>query len=124
MAHTSAFASLVLHARAAATTDPSAGRLLRQMADEEARHAELAWAIVTWAVDRQPALADAIQHAWQSRVTAPPATGWLPAETEARLHREALERVVLPCLRALAAQDGLAGSLDCCAPSRVIWAIR
>jgi hypothetical protein len=97
------FASLVLHARAAATTDPSAARLLRQMADEEARHAELAWAIVAWAVDQQPALVDAIQHAWQSRVTTPPATGWLPPENEARLHREALERVVQPCLRALAA---------------------
>ncbi len=41
---------------AAAEPDPAIAELLRGIAVDEARHAELAWQIVTWCVHREPAI--------------------------------------------------------------------
>jgi hypothetical protein len=51
-----AAAALALRGEAEATADPALRALLLEMADDEERHAELAYAIVAWALSQDPSL--------------------------------------------------------------------
>ncbi len=97
-------------ARAAdAATDPVVADALRVIAEDEARHAELAWSIVAWALRADPGLAPAMETAL-ARASAPrelpdgddlSAHGVLPPQALAALRAEVLREVVEPCARAL-----------------------
>jgi hypothetical protein len=109
-------AALIARHAAQRAEDPTARALLKQIAIDEARHAELAWRFVAWALDRNPALAAELEDALieaRARTTILPERE--PAETRAAFHaagrlteaertalaHEALSEVVAPCLRAL-----------------------
>jgi hypothetical protein len=110
------------HAAAAArqTTDPALAQALAAIADDEARHAALAWRFVQWACGQgDPAVAPAVRAAFAAALAAPPtarpadlalaavpaddqhAAGRLPAGEASALYRAALADVVGPCARAL-----------------------
>lgn len=120
-------AAAELATAAALCADPQRAEALRRMADDEARHAALAWQVVAWAVGRDPeAVRPALQAALQAALAAPPApfrrlselagvaaeaahrAGRLtPAEAE-RCARAALAAVVAPCAQALLPDLGIA----------------
>jgi len=98
----------------AATTaeDPVVADALRSIADDESRHAELAWAIVAWCVRSEPAIADELRALLADQlVTAPPiaapdplASHGIRSSTEsARAKASVLREVVEPCFTALRA---------------------
>jgi hypothetical protein len=106
----------------ASATDPAAVAALSRVAKDEARHAELAYRFVRWALEVSPGPArkamgqrilaligaessDATEEA--PRDTDAPLLarhGLLPAHTRAQIRRLALSEVVRPCLGALVAQ--------------------
>lgn len=94
-------------ARAAeAATDPAVAAVLARIADDEARHAALAWQIVAWCVARDPSLPAAL-------AAAPPADdvgadgleahGILGAGARRAAYADVMREVVEPCVAALAA---------------------
>jgi hypothetical protein len=107
-------ASLVAEAQLAVATDPEAREALTIIAADEARHAELAWATVAWAMriggERvRAAVAEAFAEAHRHLPTihtAPDLTahGRLDEATAARLANDALRQVVIPCAGALLAE--------------------
>ena len=103
-------AALEAAVAAHACTDPVVRDVLRRIAQEELRHAELAWAIVRWAIDRgrmgaREAVAEAFRRAAVVHgVVADPALlpyGVLDPRTRAQLHAAALRDAILPCARTL-----------------------
>lgn len=95
---------------------------LTRIAEDEARHAELAWRFVAWGAERcdervraqlREALAQAVEaqpapgaeHESAEARTALHAAGRLTAAERADLGRRALREVVVPCADALLAQD-------------------
>ncbi|MGK3999608.1 ferritin-like domain-containing protein [Sorangium sp. So ce1024] len=113
-------AALVAAEQRARAVDPAVGAALEAIADDEARHAELAWLTVTWAigVGGEPvrsAVADVFEAAAKSLRRPPPAEAEPPRGRAAALaahghlgdaalralSRAALAQVVLPCARAL-----------------------
>jgi hypothetical protein len=84
-------------------TDPAIAATLRRLAEDEARHAELAWSIVAWCAAQRPDLVDTLQ----ARLTAsrpPPAPrddlehhGILATSTMRALHVEVVE-IARACL--------------------------
>ncbi len=113
-------AAAVIARVGASRAEPAIADALETVADEETRHAELAWATVRWAIDRAPGLVDALLEAAAEhqalRVAAAraaePGEGGLgrwgllgPGET-ASIELEVLARVVVPVLRTLAAGVG------------------
>lgn len=96
--------------------DPVVASALRAIADDETRHAELAWAIVAWCVRAQPALAGELRAAC-ARLAGDPATtvecsppdddlarhGVVADRELAALRRDTLCGIVEPCLAALLA---------------------
>jgi hypothetical protein len=100
---------------AASTTDPAIAAVLTAIAEDEARHAALAWRFVAWALASMPAskrpasaLTSTIEHALGSPLPATPDDrdlapfGLLSGRRRAALRREVLTSVVRPCLHALA----------------------
>lgn len=95
---------------ARACADPTLRAALTQVAEDEARHAALAWRTLGWALrSADPALRrslrEAAQHAAAALLDPPdqpaePALGLLDAPTLRRLRAHAIERVVGPCLDA------------------------
>lgn len=95
--------------------DPVLRGALSEIAADEARHAELAFAFVHWAVQSDPRLAQVVLRTVRQALAAlEPATssgadawlarhGLLPEERRSELKREALEEMVLPCLTAICA---------------------
>jgi hypothetical protein len=98
------------HARA---IDPAVRAALATIADDEARHAELAWQSVAWSIARggesvrravRTAFAEAVAGV---RAAEPQSTrgleahGRLDADTQRQLLARALDDVVLPCAQAL-----------------------
>jgi hypothetical protein len=93
--------------------DPVLRGILADIAADEARHAELAFAFVHWAILRDPRLAPVVLGIVDKELASPepgasnPADGWLaqhgllPDERRSELKREALEEMILPCLRAI-----------------------
>jgi hypothetical protein len=101
--------------QAARASDPEVRKALATIASDEARHAELAWKTVAWAVERGGravrdalgrALVDAASHA--PYVPSPDddaleGYGRLSASLVREVQRRALVDVVLPCARSLLA---------------------
>lgn len=101
---------------AAHAEDPVLAGVLSAIAEEESRHAELAWRFVRWLVRAEPrlveparrAFADAIAHV-AARPLPPPrldaeryrSLGACTERERAELHRDALDRAVAPCAAAL-----------------------
>jgi hypothetical protein len=109
-------AALIAREAARLAEDPTARALLTQIAEDEARHAELAWRFVAWALDTHPALASELEGALlEARARTMVVPEREPAETVAAFHaagrlteaertafaHEALGEVVTPCLRGL-----------------------
>jgi hypothetical protein len=96
---------------AEAAEDPAIAATLRSIAEDETRHAELAWSIVRWCVKVEPAIA-ADLHAL---LVAQPTTcspvenhdlschGIRSASDSARTRLDVIREVVAPCLAALSA---------------------
>lgn len=106
----------LLAARAAElATDPAARAALLEIAGDEARHAELAWRFVAWAVSvagarLQEAIGQALRRARPALVAdhAPNGDasrlaqhGWLSGAERNAVARQALRQVVGPCGQAL-----------------------
>jgi len=104
--------------RARHVVDPVLEAALLRIAEDESRHAALAWRFVKWALTRSDGTrgADALftaLHRERARQVAPEALpagisdglarahALLPAAERARLRREVLDEIVEPCLRAL-----------------------
>lgn len=103
---------------AAQALDPALQQVLRRIADDERRHAELAFHFVGWALTQRPALADLVERVfsgctqtpenvavaetsgWSQRVLA---HGLLSRRQRAELRDGALRDVVRPCAGALLA---------------------
>jgi hypothetical protein len=94
---------------AQAAEDPAVAAALRSIADDETRHAELAWAIVRWCVQVDPAIASDLQAllAAQPTTSSPVASndlavhGIRSAAESARTRLDVIREVVVPCLAAL-----------------------
>ncbi|MBL8740563.1 MAG: ferritin-like domain-containing protein [Myxococcales bacterium] len=117
-------AALLASRAAEAATDPHARATLAVIAEDETRHAALAWRFVAWAIEQggdtaRTAVLDAlalaradVQHGLAAEAipnheldaeVSP--HGRLPARARAAIAREALDRVVLPCIQALFASS-------------------
>ena len=109
-----------LEAREAADLcrDPAVRRVLSRVADEEARHALLAFEFVKWALPQRPSLGEALERALAIDITASAALertpapqhddadtlrahGILPESRRRTLRARVLEDVVAPCLAEL-----------------------
>lgn len=89
--------------------DPALADQLRGVAEDEARHAELSWAFVRWALQTHPHLAAVVEAAFDT----PPAPsegpaddelapwGLLSAKEEDEIARRVQQEVLAPCRRAL-----------------------
>jgi hypothetical protein len=117
-------AALEAREAALAATEPALAQLLHDIADDESRHAELAWRFVAWALEREPTsvaamLRQELQRE-QARLTAllvPPASadelaglglGMVPAALRLELQKAALRDVIQPCAQALLARAAAA----------------
>ena len=89
-------------------TDPIVREVCRKIADEESRHAVLAWRALKWFLDQDAALVGVAQVALSEAVTTHLATsesghdgipghGLLGAPERRALHQATIEAVVLPC---------------------------
>jgi hypothetical protein len=104
--------------------DPELAAGLRAIADDEARHAGLAWRVVQWGLEREPSLAPRVAALFESlgmlgmgtSVVSESSTtherallrahGCLPADERRRVELNGLRELVLPCARALLAAHG------------------
>jgi hypothetical protein len=112
--------ALLAEEQAARATDPVVASLLRRIARDEARHAELAWRFVTWAVKRGGAdVARAVEQAVARASSATLAMEIRPLRVDAALWaahgrlscaeahavaRRGVSELVMPAARALANQ--------------------
>jgi hypothetical protein len=108
-------ATLVAHDAAAAATDPVAKQALQSIADDESRHAALAWRFVAWACERDArtaaAVAEAFRRARPADAGAPlpqgvdraalRAHGQLPRAERADVLSRGFDEVVMTCARAM-----------------------
>ena len=97
--------------------DPALKDVFASIATDEARHAELAFAFVHWAIRRDPRLAPVVLETVKRELAsleaaAPnPADAWLarhgllPDGRRSELKRQALEQMTLPCLTAICAVE-------------------
>lgn len=108
-----------LEARQAAEVarDPRVAKLLASIAEDEARHAQLAWRFVQWLLGERPELIVVADETFRAAVEGSSETtedhaadvdltayGVVPRSRSRRLRREGLERVVIFCAQALLAQ--------------------
>jgi hypothetical protein len=109
--------ALAARAGAERAADEAVRRVLQTIAEDEARHAELAWRTLAWALRRggaraRSALAARLEARLAAAETRAPvasgaddgafeAWGLLGGRARAELERIALRRLVLPCARAL-----------------------
>jgi hypothetical protein len=111
-------AALEAHEMAQRAGDPAVRRALETIAADEARHAELAWRFVKWAVERDPSLAAVAEGAFAAAVEASArrsvvadegpdlsAHGLASAAARREVERCALAQVVSPCAAALLASS-------------------
>ncbi|WP_437274510.1 ferritin-like domain-containing protein [Sorangium sp. So ce375] len=101
-------AEAALHA-----TDPAVRRALEKIAEDETRHAELAFRFAAWALDRDPSLASAIVDELAAASSEPPTPseagpggpllgfGVLSPQHRRAIRERALALVIAPCARAL-----------------------
>jgi hypothetical protein len=113
-------AALEVREAAAHARSPQLAALLAGVAEDEARHAELAWQFVSWALEQQPqAVADVVRHELALAARHPEPAGATAGEADLlahgvlpeRLRREvqnaAFRQVVAPCAAALLARAGV-----------------
>jgi len=98
---------------ASSATDPHVRAALSTIARDEARHAELAWRFLDWALAQRPSLARPLLARTRfARNASPPSAdarsevtllqhGFLPLAQKLELSAQAFEQVILPCLVAL-----------------------
>jgi hypothetical protein len=114
-------AALELATAAQRCEDPELAASLRAIADDEARHAALAWRFVQWGLAREPSLAPRLAALFESlgssdsRETDSSASerpderallrahGCLPTDERRRVEANGLRELVLPCAHALLA---------------------
>jgi hypothetical protein len=112
-------AAAVAAEQLARATDPAVCAVLAMIAKDEARHAELAWRTVAWALRRgDETVRRAVIDAFDGAIAATRATetntsgleahGRLDASAHRALVMVTLQEVVLPCARALLARDEMA----------------
>ncbi|WP_437573314.1 ferritin-like domain-containing protein [Sorangium sp. So ce887] len=105
-------AEAALHA-----TDPAIRRALEQIAEDETRHAELAFRFAAWAIERDPSLASAVVDELAAAASEPAAPGEadrggllgfgvLSPQHRREIRQRALAQVIAPCARALLARGG------------------
>lgn len=118
-------AALELSTLADACVDPKLAAKLRAIADDEARHAALAWRFVQWALVREPGLASRVLAVFDASVEVEcdgepldvherellRAHGCLPADERRSLELEGLRELVRPCAAALTARAHVAASI-------------
>jgi hypothetical protein len=101
---------------AARASDPTLRHTLAAIADDEARHAELSWRLVRWALTQAPELRAQVAAAFDEGVTAvrragvrapsgPRLDAWGLASRDAddQAAIETLDTIIVPCARALCA---------------------
>lgn len=115
-------AALELTTLAEACTDPHLAASLRAIADDESRHAALAWRFVQWALAQQPALTSRVAATFEHAVGCERdvedvddldaherallrAHGCLPRDERRALTREGLARLIQPCAETLLARS-------------------
>ena len=118
-------AALVAEAAAERAGDPAVRGVLRQIAEDEGRHAQLAWRFVQWALAQGDAVRAAARAAFEEALAEPVrVAGWpagvdagmmrphgrLAPEEQAALCREALARVIAPAAAALFEQTPVAAA--------------
>lgn len=104
-----AFAAARARAAAEAAVDPAVKALLLRIADEEARHAALAWKTARWLLETRPGLRAVAEAALAtpppevSRALGDAPHGWgaLDPDTVAAVHAATWRAVVQPCADAL-----------------------
>jgi hypothetical protein len=109
-------AAALAEAAGSAAEDPAVAAALREIAADEARHAELAWRIVAWCVRAgEPGLLEALREVAAAAAAAADspgspaadgalaAHGVLGAEAQAAARAGVMREIVGPCLAALAA---------------------
>lgn len=120
-------AALEAREAALAATEPALAQLLHDIADDESRHAELAFRFVAWALEREPSAVAAVLREElereQARLAAPvpPSSadelaaleagrglGVVPAAQRRAKKKAALSEVILPCAQALLARAAAA----------------
>jgi hypothetical protein len=119
-------AAALAEAAGDAATDPAVAEALHAIAADEARHAELAWRIVAWCIERSAsaggapliaALREAAAEAAAAPLTASPdarddlaAHGVLGDAAHAATRVGVLREIVAPCLDALACSAATAAA--------------
>jgi hypothetical protein len=111
-------AALIAQVGAAQARDPAVRAVLKQIAADETRHAQLAWRFVQWALGRSSAVAVAVREAFvaalQEPVAARPwpphvddaamrAHGRLAPDEQVTLCRDALAGIIAPAAEAMLA---------------------
>jgi hypothetical protein len=108
-------AAMIAVEAGATAVDPHARAALEGIARDEARHAELAWRFVRWAVTRSPSLVPVVERAFEqaasSRASFAEAApehevasrdaGRLSAHTRAQIAERTQREVIAPCRKAL-----------------------
>jgi hypothetical protein len=87
------WASAIATREAESTDDPELARIHRRIADDEMRHAELAWRIVAWALSIDPSLAGGVSHELAA----------IRSNATDALHHAIVTEVVAPCAQSLVA---------------------
>jgi hypothetical protein len=106
-------------AEAAACAEGRLAELLAGIADDELRHAELAWRYAAWALSRHPELDAVLTEEIAAALAEPrscnaspglPLHGMLDGAHQRAVRRHALEDVIAPCAAALRGRARQAGS--------------
>jgi hypothetical protein len=110
-------AALELVVAAEACDDPELAASLAAIAEDETRHAELAWRFVKWALDRRPDLRAKIAEPFAALALGEDeresignderellrSLGCLPADERRRVHQDGIAELLRPCAAALLA---------------------
>lgn len=108
-------AALELASAAACCDDPELAQLLRGIAQDETRHAALAWRVVQWGLARDPSLRPKVAELFASLRARPVelesldaksrrslrAHGCLPLDERRLIERQGVRELILPCAAAL-----------------------
>ncbi|NVB37378.1 hypothetical protein G6O69_06010 [Pseudenhygromyxa sp. WMMC2535] len=121
--------TLELATIAARCSDLGLAELLQSIADDEARHAALAWMFVRWALQRDPTLNQAVTARFEALARAHVGAGavhsaepypeilvehgCLPADERERVIHEGVLELVLPCARALLDESAVGNERGC-----------
>jgi hypothetical protein len=105
-------AAAQMRAAAQGAHSPELRAIMSQIADDEERHAALAWRFVRWMLTRHPELIDAVTEAFEYRPSSAhdglpcyPEWGILGASEQNQLAAQVIETVIEPCARALCTLD-------------------